>query len=235
MKKTIATLFALLSAAVFAGAGDLLISFSTQGPDKYADGTTVKDGECYALVYTKGDTQEKVLVYSGAKDGRCPRVVFIVDENTAAKYTGGTWGVYLLDTRVFTTDENGNTKVEDSLSGSTTDENCMVAVVDDVANAGKFDTSSVSAGVAPEAYLSNVKQPRVTGIKIDGANVVVTVADTVPFVGYTLQSGSDVVNFTVPAEQPTVNGSAVEGGEINLVTPKKVGAQFFKVSTATVK
>ena len=234
MKKTIAALFALTTAAVFAGAGDLLISFSTPGPDKYADGTTVKDGECYALVYTKGETQEKVLVYPGAKNGCCPTVVFIVDEIAAAKYTGGTWGVYLLDTRVFTTDENGDTKVEDNLSGLTTGENCMVAVADDVANASGFGTANASAGVTPEAHLSNVKQPRVTGIKIVGANVVVTVADTVPFAGYTLQSGDDVVNFSVPEGAKAVNGSASEG-EINLVAPKKEGAQFFKVSTATVK
>ena len=64
MKKTIAALFAVASAAVFAG--DLLISFSTPGPDKYADGTQVLDGEYYSLVYTKADgSQEVVLNFGG--------------------------------------------------------------------------------------------------------------------------------------------------------------------------
>ena len=38
MKKTIAVLFAIASAAAFAGMNDLIVSFSTPGPDKYADG-----------------------------------------------------------------------------------------------------------------------------------------------------------------------------------------------------
>ena len=64
MKKTIAVLFAIASAAAFAGMNDLIVSFSTPGPDKYADGTEVKVGECYSLVYTKADgSQEIVLNY----------------------------------------------------------------------------------------------------------------------------------------------------------------------------
>ena len=59
--------------------------------------------------------------------------------------------------------------------------------------------------------------------------MIVTVKDTVPFVGYTLQSGADVKSFAVPAGATALNGNA--SGEINLVAPKKDGAQFFKVST----
>ncbi|MBQ4198785.1 MAG: hypothetical protein II649_02765, partial [Kiritimatiellae bacterium] len=39
--------------AATAGINDSLLGFSTVGPDKYADGKTVMDGECYALVWTK--------------------------------------------------------------------------------------------------------------------------------------------------------------------------------------
>ena len=56
MKKTIAVLFAIASAAVFAGMNDVLVSFNslyTPDTDKYADGTTVLDGEWYALVCIK--------------------------------------------------------------------------------------------------------------------------------------------------------------------------------------
>ena len=84
-----------VSMAVFAAnaaQNDLLISFSTKGPDTYADGTTVMDGECYALVWipegasgaaiasdgTAADGAKIVLVAPIAKNGRCPNVVYRV-------------------------------------------------------------------------------------------------------------------------------------------------------------
>ena len=64
MKKTIAAICAFASAVAVAGMNDLLISFSTPGPDKYADGSEVQVGECYSLVGTKADgTQDVVLNY----------------------------------------------------------------------------------------------------------------------------------------------------------------------------
>lgn len=231
MKKTIAALFAVASAAVFAGMNDLLISFSTPGPDKYADGTTVLDGECYSLVYTKADgSQETVLSYAGAKDGKCPPVVFIVNENDAAKYMGGSWGVFLVDTRVFAEGKAPAVAGIDAKTGLPKTVNTKAAVADAIAGSGSFSTADASAGVAAGAYdLSGVPQPKVTGIKVVGANVFVTVKDTVPFVGYTLQCGKDVSKFEIPEGATASNGKADD--EITLVTPKKDGAQFFKVST----
>jgi len=230
MKKTIAVLFAIASAAAFAGMNDLIVSFSTPGPDKYADGTEVQVGECYSLVYTKADgSQEIVLNYQTKVAGKCSDVVYMVDEVTAAKYSGGTWGVYLLDTRDFTNggvpaglDANGQPKIQPWVKAE---------VVSSVASSGSFATPSVGEGVSAGSYdlaAANVPQPTVTGIKIVGANVVVTVANTRPFVGYTLVSGSDVTEFSAPASTG-VNGDSA--ADIELVTPKKDGAQFFKVST----
>ena len=230
MKKTIAVLFALASVAAFAGVKDLLVSFSTPGPDKYADGTEVKVGECYSLVYTKADgSQEIVLNYQTKLAGKCSSVVYMVDEVTAAKYTGGTWGVYLLDTRDFANggipaglDANGQPKVEPWVKAE---------VVSSVASSGNFGSAKTDEAISAGAYdlaAAGVPQPTVTGIKIVGANVVVTVANTRPFVGYTLVSGSDVTEFSAPASTG-VNGDSA--GDIELVTPKKDGAQFFKVST----
>ena len=232
MKKTIAALFVLLSAAVFAGANDLLIMFYTPGPDKYADGNVVLDGERYALVYTAANgTQTSVLTVSIAKDGKCPPVLFSVDEKEVAeKYSGGSWGVYLLDTRDFATDAGGKTLSGLDAEGQPTVVNVKATVGDGIASAGGFESAASSTGVAAGTYdLSSIPQPKVAGIKIDGANVIVTVKDTVPFVGYTLQSGADVKSFAVPAGATALNGNA--SGEINLVAPKKDGAQFFKVST----
>lgn len=228
MKKTIAVLFAIASAAAFAGMNDLLVSFSTPGPDKYADGTEVKVGECYSLVYTKADgSQEIVLNYQTKLAGKCSDVVYMVDEVTAAKYTGGSWGVYLLDTRDFDNggipaglDANGQPKVTPWVKAE---------VASSVASSGNFGTAKADKAVSAGSYdLADVPQPMVTGIKIVGANVVVTVANTRPFVGYTLVSGSDVTEFSAPASTG-VNGDL--SGDIEIVAPKKDGAQFFKVST----
>ena len=52
--KRLLTVFGVagLAMASFAAVNDTLISFSTPGVDTYADGTAVRDGECYALVWS---------------------------------------------------------------------------------------------------------------------------------------------------------------------------------------
>ena len=233
MKKTIAVLFAMASAAVFATAGvdDLVVTFSTPGPDKYADGTTVLDNECYSLAYSKDGEIIPVLTVRAAKNGKCMPVLFSLSEGTAANYTGGEWGVYLLDTRDFAKDATGKTLASLDAEGKPTVVNVTSAVKDGFASAGMSDATA-SSGVAAGSYdlaAAKVPQPEVTGIKIVGANVEVTVANTVPFVGYTLQSGKDIKNFSVPSG--AVNSAGDTTGDIKLVAPKGDGAQFFKVST----
>ena len=50
MKKTMMMGVVLAGAlSAFAGLDNVAITFSTPGPDKYRDGRTVLDGECYAL------------------------------------------------------------------------------------------------------------------------------------------------------------------------------------------
>ena len=116
MKKLMTMIGAVgLAFAATAAMDDALLTFSTVGPDKYSDGTTVLDGECYALVWTKtgatfggiaadgtavAETDKIVLVAPVAKGGKCPKVVFEVDaDDMAKKYKGGSWSVLLLDTR----------------------------------------------------------------------------------------------------------------------------------------
>jgi hypothetical protein len=233
MKKTIAALFAVAATAAFAGANDLLIMFSTPGVDKYADGTTVLDGESYALVWTAPDgAQTTVLSVPRAKDGKCSPFLFIVDENDAPKYKDGTWAVYLLDSRDFAKDPTGKTLAELDEKGVPTVVNVKAALADGITKSTGFASALPAEGVTPGAYDlagANVPNPVVTGIKIVGANVIVTVKNTVPFVGYTLQAGDSVSTFAVPAGAQSRTGDA--SGEIDLITPKKDGAQFFKVST----
>lgn len=112
----------LIGAAAFAGMDNVVIAFSTQGPDTYEDGTTVLDNEYYALVWTPTGatfagidssgaavTPSKVVLKAPvAKGGKCPDVLFEVNSDYAkANYPNGTWGVYLLDTRKFKTNAEG--------------------------------------------------------------------------------------------------------------------------------
>jgi len=225
MKKTIAALFAITSAAVFAGANDLLVTFSTPGVDTYADGKTVLAGESYALVYTKDGVQETVLTYPTREAGRCTPVLFVVDESKVSNYSGGEWGVYLLDTRDYEADptgetlaprENGQPKVV-NVKAKATD-----ATIKD-----SMDSASATSAVAADAF--EIPAPTVTGIKVDGAYVYVTVRDVVPCLEYTLQSGSDAKTFAVPEGVEKDAASTVK--EITLSVPKQDGAQFFKVTT----
>ena len=98
MKKlTLTMAVAGLALASLAAVNDTLISFSTPGPDTYLDDTTVRDGECYALVWSQDgvfegvkadgtavDANDRVvLVAPVAKDGRCPDLVYQVAAATA--------------------------------------------------------------------------------------------------------------------------------------------------------
>ncbi len=236
MKKTIAALAALVSVAAFAGTDDLVITFSTPGPDKYADGSVVLDGESYALVWTPnaGGDSLAVLLAPFAKDGRCGSTIFRIAESKKSQYDEGTWSVYLLDTRDFENDTTGNTMTKATLADVNAGKgfNAKAKVVDGIVTTGTLNSApSVPAVAAGDFDLESagVPSPKVTGIQVLDDNVAVTVSDTVPFVGYTLQAGDSAFNFTVPDGASSANGKA--GADITLVTPKRDGAQFFKVST----
>ena len=235
MKKTIAALFAILSAAVFAGANDVMITFSTPGPDKYADDTDVLEKERYALVWTPTDgKQQIVLTYPGAKkidnaEGmHCPPVLFIVDENDAKNYNNGTWGVYLLDTRNYTNGADGSELAKDFDENAV---NVKAPVKEGIVSTAKME-SAASGAVSDDSY--DIPTPTVTGIKVDGAKVFITVKDIVPCLGYTLKSGSDVqAEFVLPKDGDVGSEMAASAKEITLSVDKQEGAQFFKVTTTT--
>ena len=56
MKKLLFTMVVAAFGAAFGAANDTILTFSTQGPDTYGDGSTVLDGERYALVWVKDGT-----------------------------------------------------------------------------------------------------------------------------------------------------------------------------------
>ena len=121
MKKILFMVFGSVALGVFAAQNDTLITFSTMGPDYYKDGTTlVKDGECYALVWTKSgatfagfladgslvdEENSKCIGFADvAENYRCPPTTFHLSPKLVAALGAGSFAVYLLDTR----DVNGN-------------------------------------------------------------------------------------------------------------------------------
>ena len=104
----------LLSGAATAGIKDMVLRFSTPGPDRYADGTVVADGECYALVWSPAGKAFSgfnadgtaaspydcvVLAAPLAQNGKCRDAFFQVPAAEYDELEGGEWTVCLVDTR----------------------------------------------------------------------------------------------------------------------------------------
>lgn len=254
MKKSVMAVFAgLVSAAVFAGMNNVLVTFSTVGPDLYADGSQVCEGEYYALVWTPdgstfagidangepvGDSKIAIKAPVATKEGNCPYITFQIDEQYAAdNFPGGTWGVYLLDTRKFVTDADG--VVQKGADGKpiveSVGENSSVVngygAVATLTNPNKVSASASQAvnaatmSIAP-ADAGNLK---ITDIKFVGDQVQLTVTGSLPCLQYEVQSGDKVSGLSASADAGAKYGKAA-GEKMYFYTPKKPGAQFFKVN-----
>lgn len=239
------SIVATMALAAFAAmADDGWLSFSTEGPDTYCDGTPVLKGESYALVWTANEAfggiaadgspaveGDRVIVSApvakeGAKGMHCPEVIFQVKRSTLDELgDAGRFSVVVLDTRV----KSGETVAPAPRSGgrpllvngwgevSAEIRSVTAGTVDEGEGDGKC--ASVMAR-AP----SGVQQPKVKSISLDGDNAVLTVENLGGYVraqGGTDTSASDT---TGPAQADE------SGADITLVMPKpgeKSG--FFKV------
>jgi len=107
--------FAVLPNVSLASNQDKVARFSTPGPDCYADGTLVADGECYALVWSpKGATfagfnadgtaisaaDRVILAAPLALEGKCRDSLFQIPAAEYIELEGGEWAVCLVDTRM---------------------------------------------------------------------------------------------------------------------------------------
>ena len=253
MKKSIALVLAGLGAgALFAGMNNVRVQFSTVGPDTYADGATVLDGETYALVWTPtgsdfqginadgtaaGDSQV-VLKAPFAKDGHCPNILFQVDEGYANEhYNGGTWGVYLLDTRKFATetvkivvdgkeieqtrvktDADGK-KVATGVGGSISGYGAVIPAVD------KLSLSPAGAkGGIVQSIPAGIQPPTIRDFKVINGMVYLFLQNTAPSVSYGVAAGQTPGSLApVPQQQPVLGG----GSETIIVTPATGASGFF--------
>jgi len=248
MKKLVIAVSAIASAFALTAAEEYAsVSFQTTGPDKYADGETVLDGECYALVWTADGVfeglnvdgtcvdpaDEVVVALPWAKDGAFPATQFNIATDT--KYVAsGELAIYLLDTRKFVDGEakvsgvNAEGKLVFVNASSKVDEAVTVSVAGSAPSAKAAASGAVEGAVA-SALPADVPAPKVTGldfVKVNGADYVkLTVADTVGFANYAVQGGDSV------AADGEVGKDAKTGGaeSITLLYPKTADANFFKV------
>ena len=243
MKKT-ALLFAAaaMSAGVFAGLPSYVM-FSSTGPDKYADGTPVLDGEVYALVWTKTgttfagfnadgtviDAENSKLVSSApiATGSHCPPVMYMLTGANSDLDATGSFSVYLLDTRVKSA--AATTVGGENVEGKTvvTAINATTAVATAVkGGASASATEAPAAGAVVSAVPADAPNPRITAVDVVGGQVIVKVADTVPYLQYGISAGKTPSQLDQTDLVDGVNGTA-EG--LTLIVDDPAENRFFKV------
>lgn len=236
MKKILSIIFSFSLLSLHANSvEDSAIVFSTLGPDKYADGSTVLDGELYALVWTSDgvfdgfsadgkavDEKDKILIAAPlAKDGRCPKVMFQIPKVNAATY--GKFEVFLMDTRVVSA--SGVATPRGAAKGKVQLVNGYGRVSADIA----LSSASSKAEGAAVANLNalapkNSRQPRVKAIRMEGDEVVLTVENIPGFMR--VQSGRDTTaadSTSAAIETPS------NGGTLTIKVPKTGDKGFYRV------
>ena len=272
MKKFASLICLLMTAVAFSGMDDKVLRFSTSGPDRYADGSRVLDGECYALVWSPKGTafagfnadgtavsanDRVVLAAPLAQNGKCRDSIFQVPAAEYAALAGGEWAVCLVDTRnVYGVPagvqdgkplrvnrwglvQTGVTVEEPSkMTTAATSSRGLLAVAGgtrSVASGADTEVGSpqsqkgVRASVL-SAVPSNLKPPQITEIEVGDGEVWLAVKDTVPYLSYTIVSGSEPRNLKTDYFAETVDGE--DGAEIAIGTVKSVNRRFFKVKRA---
>ena len=218
---------------LFAGRDNVVVTFSTKGPDKYADGSTVMDGERYALVWTPAGATFGGFCSDGsavapskvafskplAKDGCCPQTKFEIDEAwVKANYPGGTWGVYLLDTRRFATDANGVIKAGEvaSVGGDAVNGYGVVSAQMSGSLLGASTDGELTSGLS-STIPENGRDFRIKDIKVVDGQVRLSVSNTKSCMRYKVLEGED------PGALGAVDGERYgkDGEDLEIVLPKK--------------
>ena len=246
MKKLLIAVSALASAMALGAAEYSSFSFSTVGPDKYADGETVMDGECYALVWSKGEGGFAGFNYDGtvkdpansalmialplAEGGKCKPVVFNIEDGVIPD--GAELGIYLLDTRKFTDgvaavqglDANG--KLTFLNASEKIDAEVVASGTGATAPAGATAKPAGGTGAVASAVSADVPSPVITKLAFVGDSVVLSVAKTVAGINY------QVVGGVVPNDLKPLGGEIKCGGAevLTLSFPNEIAnLPFIKV------
>ncbi len=254
-----AALLALLLSPFRASAAldDMVLTFSTPGIDRYADGRRVVDGECYALVWspagkafsgfnadgTAASPQDCVVLAAPlAQNGRCPETIFQIPAEEYAELQNGSWTVCLVDTR------RANGVPAGAANGLPKRVNRWVAVEGGLAvtSASGLATPSRQAATPRSAgtraagegararTLSSVpaaaRHPTITAMDVSDDVATLLVADTVPYLTYTIESSETLGDFRRDKYADKVDGDAET--EIVLETDAPGDCRFFRITRA---
>ncbi len=260
-KHLISTIFSVIAPlAVLAASDDYLLTFSTPGPDRYADGTIVPDGECYALVWspagktfsgfnadgTAASALDRVVLAGPlALGGKCRDSIFQVPKAEYDALEGGTWSVCLVDTRrangvpAGVKDGkplrvnrwgivNGGVSIEPASASK-----LALAAPAESPKGAKGTLRTTSAGVRASKLSqvpSYVTAPTITAMAMADGIVTLSVADTVPYLSYTIESGRNLGDFAIDGFADKVDGDTAS--EIVLETESTSPTRFFRVIRA---
>lgn len=221
----------MLSAALFAACGafadaaNTLITFSTPGPDKFADGTTVDGNAIYALVWSADgdfngftaegkavDDNDEVILTTRATGDHCGLTLFQIDSKSEHAHADGVYAVYMLDARDPAGHVTGAALAQE-FAGAAGTGNIAKATsevpVDSEGNSlVKTDATIIGGDTTAIA-------PIIKGIKIDGAQVTISVGNLVPGLSYTVMGGlkRDAVVEKVGFQDATEANIVIESTE----------------------
>ena len=250
MKKIILMVIAAVatSATLPAGQDNLLMKFSTPGPDTYADGTTqVADGEFYALVWVKKgatfagfnadgtvvDPVNSALICAVpyAENGHCPETILEMDRVLADAYAGaGAFELHVMDTR----DAEGKPKAKLTDGVNASGETAKFSVAVGAQDGGSISAKQGTVVATASALPASIPQPKITSIKVENGMVKLTVKGTSKLLRYGVKSG-DVPHDLAPLPLDAGVADGDDFGEIEIEVPAEKGGRFFSIGRAPLK
>jgi len=225
----------LAETATAASQEDWAGTFFTVGPDCYADGTVVRDGEYYALVWRNAavpfagfkegtslsagaivkdktallvdtDNAQLIRAWPWAEDGRLDDVAVTFPSAEYKTFASGVFSLYLLDTRRFA-QPSCTYNADGSLASVTTNV---------VEGSGSVQGYVETAGYA---YVANAKGVDVEGVSAGKPFLLSTIDNTVvpsPVITQMRVEG-DYVILSVKATKPTIAYNAVGAETVSAV------------------
>ena len=222
---------------------ELTMTISTPGPDFYKDGTRVKDGETYLLVYLKTNAAFRGVLMNGslvdsvnnviaataqAKNGACE---FKAVQFAPSLYPAtGKWLIALLDTR----------KADGTVGGFVVNSGASAAASGPSASASASAVNDLLAGnvtltstvIAPA--VSGTPAPVITAVQPNGASVKVSFNNLRSGNNYYLQEVGKIGNTwtatTIVNPIPCFDSAATVSVNVP-ATPASQTVRFFRVVT----
>jgi hypothetical protein len=222
-------------------------TFQTQGIDRYADGTVVRDGEKYALVFarkqsvfsgffTSGqlvDPTNNVLLFcSGvAKGGCCPETEVIVEDGQIES-TGSLY-VIMLDTRAPDGSIGGyNLMSGYGVAGQVKNANTRKLLPGKGGITGNNPDGSTQIDQSTQLP-SDIPPPIITSFRIENGQAFVRFKNSRSDIYYALGNKKHGQSWVVPAFNTYRRGGVKLQDEAEMVFPAEGDAGFFKIVVPT--